>query len=150
MRLSAYDRKILNCIQGDIPFDSEPFKILSKQVGIEEEEFIQKVKDLKAKGLIRKFTAGLNHRKLGFTSSLIALKLPSNKIELIAKKIIKNPEITHCFQREGEYNLWVVFLSLKKQKLKDFIKKWAKEVGRKNILNLKTRRQFKLRTRLKI
>ncbi|MCQ9208489.1 MAG: Lrp/AsnC family transcriptional regulator [Omnitrophica bacterium] len=150
MRLSALDRKILNCIQQDIPLASEPFKILSNKLGIKEDELLCRIKDLKQRGIIRTFCAGINHRRLGFASSLIALKLPANRVEAVAKEIVKYQEITHCFLREGEYNLWMVFLSPQKQNLKRFFNKMVKKIGKENVLSLPTRKKFKLRNLLKI
>ena len=150
MRLSAIDRRILNFIQEDIPFEVEPFKTLSKKVGIDREEFIERLKKLKEEKFIRTFSARLNHKRLKFKSTLLGLKIPLNKIESIAGDIVKYPEVTHCYLREGEYNLWVVFLCLKKKRLDGFLRKLSKQIGRGNILNLTTKRQFKLKTDLKI
>lgn len=150
MRLSAIDRKVLNSVQEDIPLIREPFKRLSKRVGIKEDEFIKRVKRLKDKGFIRSFGAGLNHKKLRFNSSLIALRVPLGRLESIVEEIIKYEEVTHCYLREGEYNLWIVFLTLKKKVIKTFLNRLSKEIGRDNILNLPTKRQFKLKTKLKI
>lgn len=150
MRLSALDRKILNCIQQDMPLSQEPFKILAGRLGLETEKFIERVKELKKEGFIRTFSAGLNHRKLNFKSTLLALKVPADRIESLAKRIINYPEVTHCYLRDGEYNLWVVFICLKKKKMDLFLKKLKAELGNGNILNLTTKKQFKLETRLKI
>ena len=150
MYLSATDRKILNLIQGDIPLSTQPFKILSSRLGIAENEFLQKIKRFKKGGVIRHFSASLNHKKLKFKSSLIALKVPLNRIESIANSAIEYPEVTHCYLREGEYNLWVVFLCLEDKKLKKFLNKLAKQVGKENILNLPTKRQFKLNSKLRL
>ena len=149
MRLSALERKILNCIQQDFPLESKPFEILSKQIGIKEGELLEKIKQLKERGIIRSFSVGISHRKLGFKSSLVALKVPSKRIEDIAKKIIQHQEVTHCFLREGEFNLWTVLI-YKNKMLTNFLNKMAKEVGKENILNFKTLRQYKLKTRLEI
>lgn len=103
-----------------------------------------------AQGIIHSFSGHLNHKKLGFASTLIALKVPLEKVESVARKLINYPEVTHCFLRQGEYNLWVVFIYSKKQRLKDFLDRLTEQLGKENILNLKTLRQFKLETRLKI
>lgn len=149
MYLSANDRKILNCIQEDIPLEPQPFKTLSKRLAIKEDEFLQRIKRLKDKGIIRSFAAGLNHKKLKFKSTLLALKVPLNRVESIAKGLINYPEVTHCYLRKGEYNLWVVFL-YRDGKLKRFIKKLDKQIGKDNILNLITKKQFKLKTSLRV
>lgn len=149
MPISALERKILNCIQEDIPFTSQPFKVLSQQLGIEEREFLRKLRQLKKRGIIRRFSAGLNHKKLKFKSTLLGIRVPGKKINPVVKNIVDYPQVTHCYLREGKYNLWVVFL-YKNGKLKEFLRELDKQVGRENILNFVTKRQFKLQTSLKI
>ncbi len=149
MRLSTLERKILNCVQQDIPLTDQPFKILADRLGIEEGELLGYIRNLKDKGIIRSFAAGLNHRKLGFKSSLVALKIPEDKSNEIAKGLIKYNEVTHCYLREGEYNLWVVFI-YKNGTLKEVLDKLAKRIGRDNILSLPTRKQFKLKTTIRL
>lgn len=150
MRLSTLESKILNDIQSDFPFAPQPFKILSNRLGIGEETLIQTLKQLKDKGIIRNFAASLNHTKLGFRSSLVGLRVSSKITESLAKEIIRYPEVTHCFLRAGDYNLWSVFIYSKKERLRQFLNKLAKEIGEENILNLPTKKKFKLNTRLKI
>lgn len=149
MPISALERKILNCIQEDIPFTSQPFKVLSRQLGVGEREFLRKLRQLKKRGIIRRFSAGLNHKKLKFKSTLLGIRVPGKKINPVVKNIVDYPQVTHCYLREGKYNLWVVFL-YKNGKLKQFLKELDKQVGQENILNFVTKRQFKLQTSLKI
>lgn len=146
MYISTLERKILNCIQKNIPFASKPFKILSKRLGLEEDELLRQMRRLKKNGVIRNLSAHLNHRKLGFISTLIALKVPLSKVDSLAKKIIRYPQVTHCYLRQGEYNLWVVFISSEEEKLRKFLRRLTRALGRQNILNLVTKRQFKLKT----
>lgn len=150
MCLSALECKILNNIQRDLPFLPQPFKVLSNQLGIKEEILVQMLKRLKEKGIIRNFAISLNHTKLGFRSSLVGLRVSSNKIESLANDITSYPEVTHCFLRRGDYNLWSVFIYSKKERLQHFLDKLAKRVGKENVLNLPTKKKFKLDTRLKI
>lgn len=149
MRLSALDRKILNKIQEDIPLVPEPFKVLAKDTGVTEENLFKRIEELKDKGIIRGYTVGVNHKILGFKSTLLGLRVLQDKVESLGKELAAYPEITHCFQRKGEFNLWVVFI-YKDGRLKEFLDKLGQKIGKENILNLKTLRKFKLKTRLKI
>lgn len=149
IELSAIERKILNSLQEDIPLSSQPFKILAKRLGIEEANLLDKIKELKENGIIRSFSAGLNHRRLGFKSTLLALKVTLTKLERVVNKVIKYPEVTHCFLRQGVHNLYVVVI-YKNGKIKEILNKISKEIGKENILNLKTLRQYKLKTGFKI
>lgn len=150
MRLSALEGKVLNHIQNGFPLVLQPFKVLSNRLGVKEEVLIQILKRMKDKGIIRNFAIGLNHTKLGFRSTLVGLRVSSEKIESLAKDIIRYPEVTHCFLRRGDYCLWSVFIYSKKERLQQFLNKLAKKVGRENILNLPTEKKFKLNTKLKI
>lgn len=149
LRLSAVERKVLNYIQLDLPLSQRPFKVLAQKIGVSEENLLKKISELKGKGLIRDFAARVNHKKLGYKSTLVGLRVPEGALEGVAKEIVIYPEVTHCFQRKGEYSLWVVFI-YKDGRLKEILNKIADSVGSENILNLKTVKKFKLKTRLNI
>ncbi|MCQ9206887.1 MAG: Lrp/AsnC family transcriptional regulator [Omnitrophica bacterium] len=147
MCLSTVERKILKHIQEEIPLDARPFKILADKIGIEENELLSKIIEFKNKGFLRKFQASLNHAKLGFKSTLLGLKVPEEKLEKLVKEIVAYKEITHCFLRENEHNLWVVFI-YKNDALEKFLEKISAAIGKENISNLKTLKKFKLNTHL--
>lgn len=149
MRLSAIDKKILNKIQEDIPLVSEPFKALAKDIDISEEKLLERIGELKNKGIIRDYTAGIDHRVLGFKSTLLGLKVPQDKIEILGKELARYSGITHCYQRKGKYNLWVVLI-YKNGRLKKLLRKLNRKIGKENILDLKTMGRFKLKTRIKL
>ena len=149
MRLSASDREVLNLLQEDIPLTSQPFEILSRRIGVDEIELLKKAKALRSKGIIRSFAAHLNHRKLNYKSTLIAFRVPEDKLETFAKKMASHLEVTHCYEREGDYNLWTVFI-YKNGRLKKILDDIRKEIGEDNILTLPTKRQFKLKTKLRL
>jgi DNA-binding Lrp family transcriptional regulator len=147
MQLSAKEKKILNLIQEEIPLCPTPFKLMAKKIGIEEKELIQKIKEFKKKGILRGYFAGLNHRKLGFKSTLLALRVPENRLSPLVSYLKKHHQVTHCYLRKGEHNLWVVVI-YRNQELKKILQRVEKEIGKENVVSLDTLKQFKLRTRL--
>jgi|TARA_B100000315_G_C14519243_1_gene560704 DNA-binding Lrp family transcriptional regulator len=150
MQLSEVDRKILNHIQEDVPLVSKPFEFLADKIGISEDLLLEKIEEFKSNGVIRMYSAGLNHKKLEFKSTLIAVRVPAAKVEDIADYLAQHVEVTHCYLRDGEFNLWFVFLYREDSDLVRVLEKIEHEVGKGNILNLKTIKKFKLKTRLKI
>ena len=44
--LNQRDKEIIKALQGDFPLCEEPYKILAAQVGISEEEFLRRVREL--------------------------------------------------------------------------------------------------------
>lgn len=150
MRISAVERRILNCIQGGLPIAPEPFGLISKRLKIGEGQLLRRIRNLKERGIIRSLAASVNHSRLGFVSSLVALRVPLDELKRIVKEVVSYEEVTHCFLREGEYNLWVVYISPREEKLKKFLKRFAKQLGDENVLNLRTKQKFKLKTAIRL
>lgn len=150
MALTDIDKQILNSIQEDIPLVSEPFKALSQELGIEESEFIERIKKLKDEGIIRTFSAGLNYRSIGYKGSLIAARVTDEDLETLADKLVKLEEVTHCYLREGEFNLYFVLICRDQERMEEILEGVANDIGKENILNLVTKKQFKLRNRFKL
>ena len=100
------DKRIIRLIQGDIPMDLQPFKILSEKLGISEEEFVERVKSLKERGVIRRFGATLRHQEAGFSANaMVAWIVPDERIDEVGNAMAAFHEVTHCYQRRS-YKDW--------------------------------------------
>jgi DNA-binding Lrp family transcriptional regulator len=107
------DKKVIGLIQGDLPLEPEPFAVMAGQIGISEEEFLQRVNDLKKRGVIRRFGATLRHQEAGFSSNaMVAWFVPGARIEKTGKVLARFREVTHCYQRKPQkdwrYNLYTM------------------------------------------
>ncbi len=107
------DKAVIRVIQGDLPLDVRPYARLAEKVGISEKEFIDRVNDLKKKGIIRRFGATLRHQEAGFSSNAMAAWLvPPDRVEEVGECMAKFAEVTHCYQRRPHkawpYNLYTM------------------------------------------
>ena len=107
------DKKVIALIQGDLPLDLRPFARLAEKVGLTEEAFIERVKAMKARGIIRRFGATLYHQEAGFSSNaMVAWLVPDDRIDTVGKMMAAYREITHCYQRrpqkDWKYNLYTM------------------------------------------
>jgi len=64
--LDELDKSILNRIQADFPIDSRPFARIAKELGLNEEEVIRRVKAMKDSGIVRRIGANFVPSKVGF------------------------------------------------------------------------------------
>ena len=139
------DKKILNIIQSRFPVESRPYHALAKQLSIPEEEVHERIDRLRSKRVIRRIGAVFDSSKLGFSSTLIGVKVNPLFLEKIAKKINELSGITHHYQREDDFNLWFT-LTTKDLKIIDQtihkVKEWE---GVLDILNLPSTRTFKIK-----
>lgn len=109
--LTQVDREILNIIQTRFPRTSRPFASVGSLLGLSEEEVLSRVAALKESGVVRRIGGIFDSQKLGFTSTLVALKVEEDKIEEVAALVSAYPGVTHNYQREHEFNVWFTLVT---------------------------------------
>jgi DNA-binding Lrp family transcriptional regulator len=139
------DRSILNEIQSDFPISSRPYHELGKRLSLSEKEVLDRVKALKAEGIIRRIGGNFNSRMLNFTSTLCAAKVPAEKLEEFVKAVNRHPGVTHNYQRNHEYNVWFTFIAPSMASIEKALQEIRKATGVADILNLPALRTFKIK-----
>ena len=100
------DKRLLNRIQSEFPLVARPYQHLGEPLGLSETEVIARVKALRAERIIRQVSAIFDTKSLGYKSSLVAMRLPPDRISEGARIINEHPGVTHNYERNHEYNLW--------------------------------------------
>ena len=103
--LDELDRLILNEIQSNLPIEPRPYQVLAEKLKCSEEEVLRRVQEMKDRDLIRRIGANCNSRKLGYTSTLCAAKVPSHLLERFVEVVNSYTGVTHNYRREHEYNI---------------------------------------------
>lgn len=105
------DRKILDLLQNEFPLTVQPYLDLAQRVGINESEVLERIRAMKACGLIRRIGGIWDSRRLGFYSTLCAVSVPEDRIPEAAQIINNLPGVTHNYLRDHEYNMWFTLTS---------------------------------------
>ena len=121
MELTAFDKDLLNLLQGHLPVCSRPFAKLARELGTEEAVVLQRVQKLKADGCLRRIGTFFDSNRLGYHGTLVALKVAPEHIAEVADVINGYPGATHNYEREGKYNLWFTLLTPSEQQEKTII-----------------------------
>jgi len=98
--------EILSRIQKKFPLVPKPFKVIADELEMSEEEVLAILQDQKKKNIIRQTSAIFDTKRLGYTSSLVAFKIPEEKISAAVKIINAHPGISHNYERNHEFNIW--------------------------------------------
>ncbi len=146
--LSARDKDVIRVLQDDFPLCEEPFKILAERIGMTEEEFIARVKNLAEQKKIRKMGAVLRHREAGFVANaLCAWLVPADRLDEIAAKMSANPAVSHCYDRnpapDWNYNLYAMIHAKSRAECRQIIDALADECRIDNFQILYTTREWK-------
>src|ERR687885_327341 len=100
------DRQLLNLIQTRFPLVSRPYRELGQLLGESELEIIERVRRLRSERIIRQISAIFDTKALGYKSSLVAMRVPSERLGEAARIINEHPGVSHNYERNHEYNLW--------------------------------------------
>jgi DNA-binding Lrp family transcriptional regulator len=104
--MDILDKDLLNLIQREFPLEREPFDTLGGLLGIPGDEVIRRIDALKRGRVIRQISAIFDTRVLGYESSLVAAKVPSQSLNTAAKAVNSHPGVSHNYERNNEFNLW--------------------------------------------
>jgi DNA-binding Lrp family transcriptional regulator len=109
--LTAFDKELLNIIQTDLPLTSRPFAVLAEQLHCDEAAVLERLRCLKEKGFIRRMGPFFDSNQLGYASTLVALQVEHDYVQVVAETINTYSGVTHNYERDGHYNLWFTLLT---------------------------------------
>jgi DNA-binding Lrp family transcriptional regulator len=143
--MDSTDRAIINEIQSDFPIVSRPYNHLGQRLGISEDEVLDRVSKLKAQGIIRRIGGNFNSRKLNFTSTLCAAKVPEEKLERFVDVVNGYKGVTHNYLRANPFNVWFTFIAPEMSDIDQALEAIKGKTGVKDICNLPAVRMFKIK-----
>ena len=138
------DRQLLNIIQTDFPLAEEPFACLGEQLGISEQEAIDRTARLKKSNIVRQISAIFDTRRLGYKTTLVAMRFPPEILSKSAKTINKHPGVSHNYGRTGQFNLWFTLAVPPYEDLEETVEDMARRTGAEACRIMPTLRFFKI------
>ena len=142
--LDDLDRIILNEIQSNLPIASRPYQVLAEKLECSEEEIIRRVQKMKDREVIRRIGANCNSRKLGYTSTLCAAKVPLDLMERFIEVVNSYTGVTHNYRREHEYNIWFTLIAPSTEDIKRILGEISQRTGVEEVISLPAERLFKI------
>ena len=139
------DRAILNEIQSDFPISSRPYHEVGKRTGLSESEVFERVRRLRTEGIIRRIGGNFDSRRLNFTSTLCAARVPEEDVEGFVQVVNGYPGVTHNYLRNHDYNVWFTFIAPSMSHIEDALDEISHTTGVKGIVNLPAVKRFKIK-----
>ena len=144
-KLDRTDRAILNEIQSHFPLKARPYREVAERLDLTEKEVISRVDRMAQGGIIRRIGANFNSRKLGFTSTLCAARVPVERISEFVEKVNQYPGVTHNYEREGDFNIWFTFIAESQEIIESALKEIKNKTGIEELISLPAVNIFKIR-----
>ena len=144
------DKAILNRIQSDFPISSRPYKSIGEDLGLTEQEVLERLSRLKESGIIRRIGGNFVPAKLGFVSTLCAACVPEDKIDRFADIVNRFSGVTHNYQRENKYNVWFTFIAPSREIISENLKAISEQTGIYEIIDLPATKVFKIKAKFEL
>lgn len=142
--LDGTDRKLLNLLQNRFPLEKDPFARLGAALSLSEEVVLGRVRRLKEIRVVRQISAIFDSRKLGYTSSLVAMRFPPQRLVEGARIVNRHPGVSHNYKREHAFNLWFTITVPPDKSIAEEVDRLSRESQAERTLLLPTLRLFKI------
>ncbi len=149
MRMDALDRRILDALQYDFPLSERPFDVVAERLGLDADVLWQRVERMIEQEVIRRLGASIDSRKLGFSSTLAAVRVEPVSVKQAAEVIGRHREVTHSYLRDHEFNIWFTVIAADNSKIEAVLEQIRGQLALNpsDVLNLPMKRMFKLDAR---
>ncbi len=146
------DIKILHELQDNFPLKEGPYDIIAERLRISTGELWNRIQRLLDDGVIRRLGASFDSNKLGFSSTLAAVRIEPEQVEHAAEIIGRFSEVTHSYLRKDVFNIWFTIIASDEKKIEDILEqiRTCLSLEKTDLLNLPVKRLFKLDARFHV
>jgi len=143
--LDKFDRKLLSIIQSGFPAVERPFDALAERMGSDSDEVVRRIGRLRALGMIRRLGAVFDSRRLGYASTLVAARVPPDRLDDMAGTVSRLPGVTHNYRRDHAYNLWFTLTGRSERQLRETVEALKRRTGIAELFLLPALAVYKIR-----
>jgi DNA-binding Lrp family transcriptional regulator len=104
--ISERDKRLIRVLQRDLPTLENPFDALAEEAGVSVDELLASAERFRANRIMRRFSAVLRHRELGFDANAMGVwVVPPERQDSFGATAADFPEVSHCYLRPS-YEDW--------------------------------------------
>jgi DNA-binding Lrp family transcriptional regulator len=146
--LDELDVQIIARLCGDIGEGAEPYQIIAAELEIAEALLLERVRDYRRRGILRRFGAILRHQAAGFSANgMTVWNVAEDEVERVGQLMAAYPEVSHCYERpriqDWPYNLYAMVHARSEAECRAIATRLAEETGITDYQILASVREFK-------
>ncbi len=144
--------RLVRAVQEPLPLVPRPFAKVAEGVGLSEDELLSWIREMLSRGVMRRFAGLVRHRRAGFReNTMVAWRVPEERIEEVGRALSKETGITHCYERtsypDWPYNLYTMVHA--REGVESRVKELSERYTLPDYLALRTLKEYK-KVRLKL
>lgn len=142
--IETVDKRILNIIQSEFPLVENPFKQIGDELGESESEVITRIQAMKDQNIIRQISAIFDTRRLGYKTTLVAMRFAPDDLDRCAQIVNEHPGVSHNYARIGQFNMWFTLAVPPYEDLEESVNAMAERTNAEAFRMMPTIRFFKI------
>lgn len=105
--LDAVDRRLVLATQSGLALTPRPFARLASDLGIGEDEVVERIEHMLARGVIRRIAAVPNHYALGYRHNGMSVwDVDDESVDDCGRAVGALPFVSHCYHRPRRLPQW--------------------------------------------
>jgi DNA-binding Lrp family transcriptional regulator len=147
--IASADAALLVRLHGDLPLVDRPFAAVAAELGLGEEEVMERLSHLLAHGVLTRFGPLYQIEQAGGCFVLAAMSVPDARFDSVAAAVNALPEVAHNYRREHALNMWFVVAAESPQAAEAALRRIESETGLA-VLRFPKEREYAVELRLPI
>ena len=147
-QLDPIDRKLVNLLQYAFPVVNRPWEALGEEVGDSEAGVMQRIARLRELGVVRQISPIFDTRKLGYKSSLVAVRVAPERLEEAAAVVSSHPGVSHNYRRDHYFNMWFTIAVPPEGDLESEVTRLTRRADVEKVRLLPTLKMYKIAVKL--
>ena len=145
------DRRIIKELQENFPLEINPYEVIADNLGMSVDQLWQRILALAESGVIRRMGFSIDSRKIGYSSTLAAVRVSQDSIDEASELISEYPQITHSYLREDDFNIWFTVIADDRDRVLVILEEIRDKLNltEDDVMDLPVEKLFKLDARFK-
>ena len=94
------DWAVIERLQEGIPLSPSPFAEMADDIGVSEDEFLQRVNRLHDEGVIRRLGPRVRHHQIGIAGNIMVVwRVPRERQQEVGELFAADEHVSHCYVR---------------------------------------------------
>ena len=99
--MTERDRQLVRALQEGIPVVERPYAEIARRAGWAEADVIERLREWRASGVLRRICAYIRHREAGYAANGMAVwAVPQEELEAVGTRMASSPMVSHCYARK--------------------------------------------------
>ncbi|MCC6718209.1 MAG: AsnC family transcriptional regulator [Acetobacteraceae bacterium] len=105
--LDATDRRIIRATQAGLPLVAQPYHDVARQLDLDADDVMLRMRRMQAAGIIRRIAAVPNHYAIGYTANGMSVwDVDDGEIARLGPLVGALDCVSHCYRRPRHLPLW--------------------------------------------